>query len=367
MPAVKRGRAQAVEAVKKAKVETVADKVELISKTISEPECNIQEAHREMLLLAMPHSLAMALDERHEYQTRVTEMVGQVLKEYVAHWEQEVAAGKANIAPLAEKTNDAMRLVEESVQQIDAQETKVTECRDVLKTDSEALTAAEKTLQSASKEVADFDENLQMTVAEKDYCSSAYNEYFLPLKTGGVDAKEMARLLKEVQPMLKKLSTESSLLSAIAPAFKKSVEERGAFDLMAIEGAEAVFTKHLGELQEKIDNADVTKVEKATAETAAQDALKAATEKKTESEEALKATEQELESLNAQHRNRLADMNSAGEASGASEAVVAQKELRLKGVQSALSVFEQLLTRESFVPEPEAICESSPMELTAVA
>merc|ERR1739848_4730 len=107
-------------------------------------------------------------------------------------------------------------------------------------------------------EGAEFDENLQATIAQKDHCNSVYNEYFLALKTG-VDAKEGARLLKEVTPMLKKLSTESSLLTAIAPAFKKSPADRGSFDVMAIEGAEGVFTKHLGELQEQIDKADITK------------------------------------------------------------------------------------------------------------
>jgi chromosome segregation ATPase len=373
-PSNKRVRAPAAQAVKKARiVDPVAEKVELISNTISEPECNIQESHRGMLLLAMPHSLAKAVDERHEYQTQVAEMVGQVLKEYVAHWEQEVASSKADIVPLAQKTVEAMKLVEESVKQIDGQEKVVTSCKDALNRDSEVVKAAELALQSASKEVAQFDENLQVIVADKDQCQSTYNEYFIPLKNGGVDAKEVARLLKEVQVVLKKLSTESSLLSAVGPAFKKSTEARGPFDVMAIEGAEAILTKHLGELQEQIDKADLTKAEKVSAESAAQDGLKGASEKRKNSEEALKAAEQELKSLEAQHLKCLADMNTAGEASGASEALVAKKERRLAGVQSALNAFEELLTRPSVSPEPvpeeklEAVCESSPMELATVA
>merc|ERR1712166_1546553 len=103
--------------------------------------------------------------------------------------------------------------------------------------------------------------------------------------------------------MLKKLSTESSLLSAIVPALKKSPSDRGSFDLMAVEGAEGMFTKHLGELQEQIDKADVLKAEKTSAEAAAQEALTAATEKRTASEAVSKTAEGELAALEAKHKD----------------------------------------------------------------
>lgn len=265
-----------------------------------------------------------------------------------------------------------MTLVEESVVKIDSQEAEVTKCKDMLKEDTEAVTAAEEALKSASKEVAAFDENLQVTVAEKDHCSAVYNEYFIPLKAGGIDAKEHARLLKEIQPMLKKLCTESSLLNAMAPAFKKRIEGRGPFDVMVIESAEeAMFTKRLGELQSQVDNADECKTEKVRKETAAQDTLKTATEKNVASEEALKLAEETLASLKSNHEKLLADMNKAGEDSQASEAIVTIKEGRFTAVQSALGAFEDLLARESVKPDPvveekvEAVSEPSPMELVA--
>lgn len=171
--------------------------------------------------------------------------------------------------------------------------------------------------------------------------------------------------------MLKKLCIESSLLVAIAPAFKKSPAERGPFDNMAIEGAEGIFTKHLGDLQGQIDKADTTKAEKVNTEVVSQEAFKAATEKRTTSEDALKAAEGELAALEAKHLDLLGSCNAAAEASAASEAVVATKEGRRTQVQSALSAFTELLERQSSVPEPsadmmvqdklEAIGESSPV------
>jgi len=196
------------------------------------------------------------------------------------------------------------------------------------------MKTAEESLQSASKEVAEFDENLQVTIAEKTQCSSIYNECFVPLKSGIDDAKQVARLLKEVQPMLKKLFTESSLLIALAPAFKKSAVERGPFDIMAIEGAEKIFTEHLAKVQDHIDNADTTKAEKVGAETALQE-------------------EEELASLEAKHVEFFAACNVAAEASGASEGVLATKEQRLAEVQVALTAFTELLDRHT-TSEPAA-------------
>lgn len=375
----KRARAAAASTeAKKAKiVDPIAVKIEQISKTISDPECKLQDSHREMVLMAIPHTLTVPSEERHEYQSKVAQMVGQVLNDYVAQWKQEVSDSKDNIIASAQKADQALKLVEESAGKMNDQEEDVKKCKDVVHEDSEALHAAEEALKLASKEVAEFDENLQMTIAQKDECNSIYNEYFVPLKSGGVDAKEIARFMKTVQPMLKKLSTESSLLTAIAPAFKKSPDERGAFDNMAIEGAEGMFTKQLGELQELIDKADTTKAEKVSTETLSQETLKAATEKRTASEHALKAAEAELAALETKHADLLAAMNAADKANAASEAVVATKEGRLNEAQLALSTFTELLERQSAMPESaadvhmvdklEAVSESSPMQPAVIA
>jgi len=288
-------------------------------------------------------------DERHGYQTQFAEMVERVLSDYVAHWEQQVSNSKVDVVETAKKAAETLKIVEESAGKLSNQEEEVQMRKGVLAEDSEALNAAEDALKCASKEVAEFDENLKAIIAQKDQLSSTYNDSFIALKNGGLDTKEITRLMKEVHPMLKKLSTESSLLSALAPAFKKSLDERGAFDIMAIEGAEGVFTKHLGELQEQIDKADATKAEKESAEATLKEALNAATEKRTASEDALKAAEAELAALEAKHKDFFAACNAASEVSASSEEVVATKEGRLTQVQSAFNTFKELLER---MPEP---------------
>merc|ERR1719335_1330403 len=137
-----------------------------------------------------------------------------------------------------------MKMVEESAAKIHNQEEEVKKCKGIVDEDSQAVKAIEEALQCASKEVAEFDQNLAATTAEKDQCNSVYNDHFTHLKNGGLDAKEVTNRTKEVLVILKKLSAEPSLLSAITPAFKKSSAERGPFDAMAIEGAENIITTH---------------------------------------------------------------------------------------------------------------------------
>lgn len=355
MPAISNKRARApvacIEAKKAKVVDPITEKVELLAKTISDPECQLQDSYREMLLQAIPHTLTLPRDERHAYQTQVAQMVEQVLKDYVAHWEQQVSNSKVDVVETAQKAEETLKIVEESAGKIGDQEEEVQRRKGVLDEDSEALKAAEHALKCASKEVAEFDENLKAIIAQRDQCSSIYNESFIALKNGGLDAKEVARLMKEVQPMLKKLSTESSMLSAMTPAFKKSPAERGPFDVMAIEGADGIFTKHLGDMQDQIDKADITKTEKESTEVTSQEALKAATKKRTASEDALQAAEVDLAALEAKHKDLFASCNAAAEASAGSEEVVATKEGRLTQVQSAFNAFKELLER---MPEPAA-------------
>lgn len=351
MPSVSSKRARITAAsveVKKARVvDPIAEKIEMISKSISDPECQLQDSHREMLLLALPHALSLTSEERHEYQGQVAQMIGKVLNDYVAYWGQQVSDNKIQVSASVEKATETMAIVEESATTIRQQEEEVTECKVVVDKDLAEVNTAQEGLKSASTEVAEFDENLQVTITERNKCSAIFNDYFVPLKSGIDDSKEVARLWKEVQPMLKKLSIEPSLLIALAPAFKESAAKRGPFDIMAIEGAEKVFTEHVAKLQDQIDNADTTKAEKVSSETASQEVLKAAMDKHMASKSILKAAEEKLASLEAKHVDLLSACNVAAEASGAAERVLATKAQRLAQVQVAFTAFTELHDRHA--------------------
>merc|ERR1712139_759052 len=110
-----------------------------------------------------------------------------------------------------------------------------------------------------------------------------------------------------------------------------------------IEGVEAVFSKHLGALQEQIDNAQNLKAQKVDAQGDAQKAIDAAKDKEVASEQALKEAKEALKEANANHKelNRKCDGKSEMEAiaeKGASDDGLAK-------ANCALCAFTELFER----------------------
>lgn len=353
----KRGRASkspnSPRSPKKAKLlDPVTEKVHLVSKTLSDPACLVSgaDAHREMLLASIPHTLTVASDERHAFQTKLTHMVGQILTDHVADRERQVTDSKAEVHATKQKSTEQKNNAEASSAMISVQEEELEKCKSIVSEDSEAVKAAEITFASAKKEVVDFDGELQKTIAHKDHCASVYNECFQPLKSGAGDMKE-ARELRQKIPLvaatLQELCAEGSMLSAIAPALKKTPADRGTFDLMAVDGAEGVFSKSLKELQERIDTAGTRKAEKINVEAAAQEALTAATKKLADNEAILKRAKEELKSLKTKHKELLHALKQASHVESEALAHEAIKEGNLVDAKEVLAAFKELLERTS--------------------
>lgn len=357
MAPVKRNRVQAeaeVSEPKKVKLDPIAEKVELIKSTLSDPNCPVEggDSHRRMLLASVPHTLTVTIDERHQYQTEVIKMVEVVLDAYVAEQEVKFEDAKAKVDSAEREAKQAMKNLEESASRVQAQEEEVEKCQEALRVDSEAVKAAEETLKIASKEVEDFDANLQGIVDEKQSFSSVYNECFLILKSAEaeVDKKGATQLLKKLESALKKLKTEDSLLNAISPALKKPSTERGPFDFMAIEGVEALLTKQMETLQEKIDSADVAKSEQVAAQGAAKESLEAVKGKKEASEQASKEAKESLSDLEAKHQETYKGCDSFSRSTMEASTEHDKREASLKKAKQVLTTFKELLERKTEAP-----------------
>jgi len=331
-------------------VDPMVEKLEVIKQTLADPESAVPggESHREMLLACIPHTLPVPCDARHEYQNAMAQMVEVVLRDKVTDCETKVSNTQAKVVVAEQQSKQAMKDLEESASRVEAQEEEVAKCQGVLAEDSQAAKASREALEAITQEVADFDTNLQKAIDDQKLTNSLYNECFLHLKMESVDQKTATQLLKKMEPMLKKLGTESSLLSAVAPAIKKSPADRGPFDVMALEGIEAVFTKRLAALQERIDKADVLKAEKVAAQEAAQVALDAAIGKETASEQVLKKAEETKNSLQARHQDMYTKMDCQSEMEAIAEHGISED--KLAKAKQALGTFTELYEQKTIVP-----------------
>lgn len=181
-----------------------------------------------------------------------------------------------------------MSLVAKAQAKVTKAKDDVATCKDDLHEDTNAVKEAEKAFRFASKEFADCDPNLKKNVDDKSKCQTVYKECFLVLKSGPASESKTKSLLDKLAPILKMMDCESSLLTALGPALRKSTTSRGPFEQMAIDGVENVIKNHVLTLQEKIDKADTLKAEKKEKKEAAQHELNTAKEKVKEKDEALK-------------------------------------------------------------------------------
>eukprot|EP00746_Dinoflagellata_sp_MGD_P161591 gnl/MRDRNA2_/MRDRNA2_88796_c0_seq1.p1 gnl/MRDRNA2_/MRDRNA2_88796_c0~~gnl/MRDRNA2_/MRDRNA2_88796_c0_seq1.p1 ORF type:complete len:394 (+),score=116.04 gnl/MRDRNA2_/MRDRNA2_88796_c0_seq1:83-1183(+) len=345
---------------KKARVvDPVTEKLEVITRTLADPSFQVPggETHRDLLLASVPHTLTVPCEERHEYQTQVAKMVEVVLQSSVTEWEGKVSDAKAKVDLTEQHSAQAMKDLEASASRVESQEQEVAKCKEILHGDSEAVKAAQQALEVATQEVVDFDANLQKTVDQKEHYNSVYNECFVHLKTSEVtDQKEAQRLLKRMDPVLKKIGAESSLLCAIGPALKKAPAERGQFDIMAMEGIEAVFTKQLATLQDQIETADVTKGEKVAIQSAAQEALDAASAKEAESQKAFQQAEEAKNSLEANHQEMYRTMDCTSTMEAIAEHGVLEE--GLEKAKQALTTFNDLFERKAVVTTEPSTMET---------
>jgi len=366
MAPMKRQAKSPMKSAKKAKVDEVGPKIKELAEVLSNPACDVPgpSGNRAMLLGALPHALADYSDERHGYQTTVSKLIGEVMNGWVAKWEQKVADSKANV-DAAESDRIAAQATHETEKSgLVAQKEDVKLCKENLKAATDAEKEAAGKLATAKSDVENFDKEIQKQIITKDNISMVYNQSFLVMKSAEAPSgSEAKNHLKKIAPILKSISTETSLQIALPAALQKKAAERGQFDNMAVDGVEAVFTGTIAKLTGEIDSAGVTKAGKEAAATEATTAHDAAEAKRQECIAALKASqssqEEKEKSLVA------AEKAEDSKAKAANRALKdnAQEQRGLDHAKSTLAYFQFLVDRTT----PPPPLEEAPVEAVAAA
>jgi uncharacterized coiled-coil protein SlyX len=363
--AMKRTMKAVMKSAKKAKKDDSGKHIKALVDVLTNPECDVAgpSTNKDMLVGALPLALGDYSDVRHEYQTTVAKIVGEVLQGWVAKWEGKVAEAKAACDTTASELASATGALEAAKTAVTAQKDDVKACKEALKAASAEEKESKEALTKANGDVSEFDAKLSTVVASKDSVSMVYNSSFLVLKAAeGVPASEAKGHLKKIVPTLKKISSETSLQIAISPALEKKPDDRGQFDSMAIDGVEASFKAEIAKLEGEIAAQDDTKkaLEGAVAEAKATHDAKHA--KKEECKAALKASE---ESLAEKEKASEAAEKAVAHASTASHKALVKNKKEESGLDHAkgsVATYQLLLERSTPPPEPEEEEEEPPAE-----
>lgn len=222
-------------AAKKAKTDPALTS---IAQVIMEAE-DLPDRCRNMLIDSLPFSLMVAADQRQEIQVAVVEMVDQTLNSKKISMEAAVASAEAKLANLEASQGEVASNAERAEAAVATQNQVVQGAKSALAEKTAATNASLATLSDQRAEHETLNAKFAVAQAEKSALEAAFEEHFKPMKEGAA-----GQHFKGLEPHLKSVEIESSLLIAVPSSCAKSKEQRGPFDLVVLEELEkAVITK----------------------------------------------------------------------------------------------------------------------------
>lgn len=248
--------------VKKARIDPALDP---IIESIRQAE-DLPERCRAMLVDALPLSLMVPHDKRHEIQSAVVDMVKQTLNAKRSTMESTMAAEDIKIRSLEASRADLFKAVEEAEAALASKRNALQSTKILL---ADATVAAHASLQSLDERRAEHkasSDKVADAQAEKTALETALQEHFEPMKEAAAGEH-----FKELEPHLKHLDIEASLLIALPSVSTKPKEERGSFDTVVLEELGKALSAKVASLAEIVATETPLSANRETAMLAAQE------------------------------------------------------------------------------------------------
>lgn len=317
---------------------------------------------RAMLTELLPLSLSYPSDERHLLQTMAVDMMEETFQGTKSELEAAIANEEATLEKLKGSEGDLVDAVKRSEDalagQVDAVET-------AKKTLAEATVLEQEAATVLNGRVADHKaivDKLSRAQEAKSALESAFEAHFKPIEVEGSGSH-----FKELEPLLKQIEIEATLLSAVPSVCVKAKSARGRFDDLVIE-----------ELGQAIKSKIVALGEEVVADTPNSTQLEAAAKAAETEHEAKKVAQShcsiELDAALKEQNERETTLNQARTAVDEFSPQVDAVTGRVSDAKSALQLFEtgpsasftSYKTKLAALPEtmpeavPDVVPEASP-------
>jgi len=321
---------------------------------------------RAMLAATVKSSLGLPIEERHEYQTKAVQMIGEVIEacekgfvDGLAELEAKVAGADADKAARSAASSEAAA-------QLEAKTQDCTEKEATLEKIQEDVGPKKAALAAAHKEQKGLDKKHEKAASDRARYDEAISSTYTQLVEGTWDDVKGAKgLLKQLAPFCKELKLEFSLMTSLGSATEKKPEDRGEFDKVVLGQLGDALKERAASLAAAVDGApaetercaaEVSRCQQELdhtlqAEVTAQEAFDAADAEKAELKKDVKTKEKAVASF----ENDLTKITSERDA-----AVGTLDEFR----SGPMAAFAALKALSSAAPEPVAVAET-PVTLPA--
>jgi len=213
-----------------------------------------------MLASMLPFSLALATEDRAECQQRVVSMVEETLstmktelQSAIGHEEVNVNGLNNNMAEVVSKVQAAESTVASKKEAVQAAHTAYTDADAAEKTSSEEFASKKKVYDEAAG-------NLSSVQKEKGALEEAFEAHFkTPMAAG------QGPHFKQLEPFLKTMDIEKSMLHTLPGTCAKAALDRGSFDQVILEQFEKAIAAKISSLAESVTShtASVAELESA--------------------------------------------------------------------------------------------------------
>lgn len=208
----------------------------------------LPERVRGMLVEMLPFSLKFASDERHELQSMAVGMVDQAMQGKKAALDAAATAEATALSTLKASESHLGTTVTSTEAALAAQTEVVASRKAALENATAAESSSDKTLADLKKERIAATEAAAVMATEKTAIAAAFAEHFTPMEEGEGKAH-----LKKLEPFLKKIEIEGTLLTALPSSVAKAKDKRGTFDHLVLQELSKAFNVKIAALAASVE------------------------------------------------------------------------------------------------------------------
>lgn len=255
-PRKKRGQAPTPEQAE------VAERLALIEEALRAADRCPQDA-RNMLASALRSALGIPKADRHPYQEKIVEFIGEVLSEQDKSIQEAITAaqGKVDGADAEKAARADVQAQAEAV--LEERKATANEKQAAFDAASKAFSEAGSAMKAAEAAQRSGNHELDVAASKKEALEKVRQEAYVPLKEASITGAEAKKKLTVLSHAGKKYGFEPSLLTALVGALTKAPADRGEFDTVVLAQIDEEFATRISAIDKQQEEGQGGRAERA--------------------------------------------------------------------------------------------------------
>jgi len=232
---------------------------------------------RLMLAEAVGSCLQTYKQDRHEYQTKLIDMVAQVMAELEDSGKSAVSRAETIVAGSAHDKDARQAAMDAARSKLQACQTDLEQKQDAHAADIETVKSLDAGIALADKQAKAADKAIEELIAKKDKLEAVFaGDAFGQLK----EAAGSSAVIKNLVKVCLDSGFEKPLLETVPSVLQKAPDARGTFGSLIVDQLQGHFTQHVDSFTQSLNEMTSRKAELAAKDAQTHEELQSAKDKK---------------------------------------------------------------------------------------